>query len=75
LRGPYHRSKPATALVRGLAIRSTGRRHVHRPVPDHQATHQLIEESRLGGKATAIGVAPLEKTELGKLLGHRTLLK
>lgn len=37
--------------------------------------HKLIEESRLGGKATALGVAPLEKTELGKLLGHLTLLK
>ena len=38
-------------------------------------THKLIEESRLGGKATAVGVAPLEKAELGKLLGHLTLLK
>ena len=37
--------------------------------------HKLIEESRLGGKATSLGVAPLEKTELGKVLGHLTLLK
>ncbi|MDC3954788.1 aminoacyl-tRNA hydrolase [Polyangium jinanense] len=38
-------------------------------------THKVIEESRLGGKATSLGVAPLEKAELGKVLGHLTLLR
>ena len=37
--------------------------------------HKLLEESRLGGKATAIGVAPLPKQDLGELLGHLPLLK
>jgi peptidyl-tRNA hydrolase len=38
-------------------------------------THKLIEESRLGGKATSLGVAPLERAELSKLLGHLAALK
>ncbi len=40
-----------------------------------EITHKLIEESRLGGKATAIGIAPLPKADLSKLLGHLSLLK
>lgn len=38
-------------------------------------THKLLEESRLGGKATAIGIAPLPKDQLKDLLGHLPLLK
>ncbi len=38
-------------------------------------THKIIEESRLGGKATAIGVAPGEKTAISNLLGHLKLLR
>jgi peptidyl-tRNA hydrolase len=37
--------------------------------------HKLLEESRLAGKATAIGVAPLPKQVLTKLLSHLPLLK
>jgi hypothetical protein len=37
--------------------------------------HELLEESRLGGKATVIGVAPLPKQDLGELLKHLSLLK
>ncbi|APR85181.1 Hypothetical protein A7982_10530 [Minicystis rosea] len=38
-------------------------------------THKLIEESRLGGKATALGLAPQEKAEMSKHLGHLELLR
>ena len=37
--------------------------------------YKLLEESRLVGKATAIGVAPLPKQDLSELLGHLPLLK
>ncbi len=37
--------------------------------------HKLLEESRLRGKATAIGVAPLAKSALTPLLGRLALLK
>ncbi len=37
--------------------------------------HKMLLETRLDQKATAIGVAPLPKQELGKLLGHFALLK
>lgn len=37
--------------------------------------HKLLEESRLGGKATAIGVAPLPKQGLTELLGGLPLLR
>ena len=37
--------------------------------------HKLLEESRLAGKATAIGVAPLPKQELVSLLQHLPLLR
>ena len=38
-------------------------------------THKLLEESRLQGKATAIGVAPLPKSTMTPLLGRLPLLK
>lgn len=37
--------------------------------------HKLLEESRLGGKATAIGVAPLPKSTLAEILGSLPLLR
>jgi peptidyl-tRNA hydrolase len=37
--------------------------------------HKMLLETRLGQKATAIGVAPLPKQALSKLLGHLPLLK
>jgi peptidyl-tRNA hydrolase len=37
--------------------------------------HKLLEESRLGAKATAIGVAPLPKSVLTPILGRLPLLK
>jgi peptidyl-tRNA hydrolase len=36
---------------------------------------KLLEESRLAGKATAIGVAPVEKSAVTHLLGRRPLLR
>jgi peptidyl-tRNA hydrolase len=38
-------------------------------------THKLLEESRLAGKATAIGIAPLPRHVLKDLLGHLALLR
>lgn len=37
--------------------------------------HKLLEESRLQGKATAIGVAPLPKSTVAPVLGRLSLLK
>jgi len=37
--------------------------------------HKLLEESRLSGKATAIGVAPLPKSMLAPILGNLSLLR
>lgn len=37
--------------------------------------HKLLEESRLQGKATAIGVAPLPKSTVAPVLGRLPLLK
>lgn len=42
---------------------------------DAGITHKLLEESLLGGKATAIGIAPLPKLSLKDLLGALPLLK
>ena len=42
---------------------------------DAGIAYKLLEESRLGGKATAIGVAPLPKQDLSDLLGHLPLLR
>ena len=37
--------------------------------------HKLLEESRLGGKATAIGIAPLPKQDLIEFLAHLPLIR
>jgi len=37
--------------------------------------HKLLEESRLQGKATAIGVAPLSKSTVAPVLGRLSLLR
>ena len=50
-------------------------RTLSKRMSEARVTHKLLEESRLGGKATAIGVAPLPKQDLGQLLGHLALLK
>src|SRR5262245_56542721 len=47
------------------ALRALSRRLHEAGVP-----HKLLEESRLGGKATAIGVAPQPKQDLAELLGR-----
>jgi peptidyl-tRNA hydrolase len=37
--------------------------------------HKLLEESRLQGKATAIGIAPMFKSRLSSVLGGLRLLR
>jgi peptidyl-tRNA hydrolase len=37
--------------------------------------HRLLAESRLGGKRTAIGVAPLPKSAVAPILGRLALLR
>ena len=38
-------------------------------------THRVLEESRLHGKATAIGLAPLPKSSAAPVVGRLALLK
>lgn len=63
-------TKIALVVENEAELRALGAR-----LGDAGVRHKLLEESRLAGNATAIGVAPLPKQELVSLLQHLPLLR
>jgi peptidyl-tRNA hydrolase len=75
-------SEPARAWAHGtftkiaLAVEDEAAlRAVAASLASAALAHRVIEESRLGGKATALGVAPLPKSAASAVLGRLPLLR